>query len=355
MLNVYAGARALHQLKLEGLQPSQFGTVLGASGGPKWFVLAGIDRVLVSEFLNQSTETVDFVGSSAGAFRFACLTQENPVEAINILAKNYSETVYSEKPTVNEISDKAVDLINVMLPQEAQEHVINNPRHKAHFIVARCKHTLAVENRLIQTLGLGLSAGANIASRRLLNWFYERFVFSVPQRKLQFEDPYGLETARVQLSKNNIIDALLASGAIPGILRGIENIKGAAPGMYRDGGVTDYHFDLQFTMGNKLVLFPHFYPKPIPGWFDKSIKWRHPHRQCYENVVMVVPSEEFIASLPYCKIPDRHDFTKMSPEQRLPYWRKVLEETDRLGEAFLKLQDPAYLQQVLQPLPFKTS
>lgn len=355
MLDVYAGSRALHQLKIEGFKPEQFGTVLGASGGPKWFVLAGIDRVMVSEFLAGTEETIDFVGSSAGAFRFGCLTQKDPVAAINSLAKHYSETVYSDKPTVAEISEKAVRLINTILPESAQQEVLTNPNRKAHFIVARCKNAVAYENQALQMLGLGLSAGANIFSRRLLNLFYERFVFSVPERKLQFNDPSHLETAVVNLSKNNLIDALLASGAIPGILKGIENIKGAAPGMYRDGGVTDYHFDLNFTQGNKLVLFPHFYSRPIPGWFDKSLKWRHPHRSSFENVVMVVPSEEFIATLPYCKIPDRHDFTKMTAEQRLPYWKTVLSETDRLGEAFMALTNHSKLMEVIKPLPFKTS
>lgn len=359
VLDVFAGPKALQMLKITGFDPDLFHTVLGASGGPKWFVLAGIDRVLISEFFAERQLPLNLVGSSAGAFRFACLTQHDPVAAINRLAKDYSETVYSEKPDIHEISDKAIDLLSRMLPKENRSEVVNNPVFKAHLIAARCRGVLAPENKAIQFPGLMVSAVANAVSRKALTGFYHRYVFSAPGEPLAFRDPCDITTRHVALSESNILDALLASGAIPGILRGIQNIQGADKGMYRDGGVTDYHYDLHFQ-GNQntkeqgsLVLFPHFYPTPVPGWFDKSLPWRHPHRSSYENVVMVVPSKEFVASLPFSKIPDRHDFTKIPVTQRLKYWQTVLSETDRLGEAFLALQEKDNIMLVLQPLPFK--
>ena len=367
ILKVYAGPRAQQLLKIYGFKPELFHTVLGASGGPKWFVLAGIDRVL-PEFFAHGRQPVNFVGSSAGAFRFACLTQPDPVAAINRLASDYSGTVYSDNPTIEEISEKAVNLLRRMLPEENRAYVANNKRFVPHFIVARCRGLLAPEKRVIQYPGLLASAVANAVSRRSLDLFYERYVFSGTQQALTFSDPCGLTTQHVSLTEHNIIDALLASGAIPGILKGIADIQGAGKGMYRDGGVTDYHFDLAFQgntpedvesqsrseVNHELVLFPHFYSSAKPGWFDKSLPWRHPHKTSYDNIVMVVPSEEFVRQLPFGKIPDRNDFTKIPVAERLAYWQTVLTETDRLGEAFMNLQAPAVLQKVLSPLPFKT-
>lgn len=361
VLEVYAGPRALQILKVVGFQPDLFHTVLGASGGPKWFVLAGIDRILISEFFNGRTNPLNLVGSSAGAFRFACLSQSDPVAAINRLATDYSETVYSDDPTIDEISDKAIDLLQRMIPPENYHQVTENKVFIPHLIAARCRGLLAPENRALQYPGIFISAVANSVSRKQLSKFYERFVFSGKSQKLHFQDPAEIPTQHVHLSEGNLIDALLASGAIPGVLRGIADIDGAGKGTFRDGGMTDYHFDLKFlgngnsedNIDNDLVLFPHFYSVPKPGWFDKSLPWRHPHRVSYENIVMVVPSKEFVASLPFGKIPDRHDFTKMPEEQRLPYWRTVLTETDRLGEAFLALRDQDVLNKVLAPLPFK--
>lgn len=56
----------------------------------------------------------------------------------------------------------------------------------------------------------------------------------------------------------------------------------------------------------------------------------------YDNVVMITPSKEFVASLPYGKIPDRNDFTDLDADTRIKYWNIVFSETERLAEAFDK-------------------
>lgn len=48
---------------------------------------------------------------------------------------------------------------------------------------------------------------------------------------------------------------------------------------------------------------------------------------------MICPSDEFVASLPFGKIPDRKDFTTMEAKQRIKYWYQVMSETERLGES----------------------
>ena len=51
---------------------------------------------------------------------------------------------------------------------------------------------------------------------------------------------------------------------------------------------------------------------------------------------MITPSKEFIASLPYGKIPDRNDFTDLDADTRIKYWNTVFSETEKLAEAFDK-------------------
>ena len=43
-LAIYAGPSALQRLKKEGFNANQFKVLVGASGGPKWLVLLGLDR-----------------------------------------------------------------------------------------------------------------------------------------------------------------------------------------------------------------------------------------------------------------------------------------------------------------------
>jgi hypothetical protein len=166
------------------------------------------------------------------------------------------------------------------------------------------------------------------------------------------KDPNNMPSYSVPLTVKNLPQALMASGSIPIVIEGVKNINGAPRGMYRDGGIIDYHFDLTFGPQKGLVLYPHFYSKPIPGWFDKSLKKRLPHASSYDDVVMLVPSDEFVASLPFGKIPDRKDFEGMPAKQRIEYWQTVISQSDDLGIAFKGMYDNQSIIDHIKPIEF---
>ncbi len=58
-------------------------------------------------------------------------------------------------------------------------------------------------------------------------------------------------------------------------------------------------------------------------------------------MVMLCPSDEFIADLPHGKIPDRNDFARLGEEERIRYWETCIERCKALGEEFLALVDGA--------------
>lgn len=352
VLEIYAGKNALKEINHQGFSSDLFDYMLGASGGPKWFCLAGLDRYIFSEFFAGRTRPLNIIGSSAGAFRFACFAQNDPLAAINRLADRYSHTVYSDKPTAREITAKGTALLDYVLGENGSREIINNPVIKAHFIVARCRGLTQFELKPVQMAGLVASAGANAVKRKWLEKFYQRYLFSTPNSDLVLTDPNQMPSYSVPLTEENLPQALMASGSIPIVIQGVENISGAPKGMYRDGGIIDYHFDLKFGPQKGLVLYPHFYSKPIPGWFDKSLKKRFPHASSYDDVVMLVPSAEFVASLPYGKIPDRKDFESMPAKQRIEYWQTVISQSDRLGQAFKDLYDNQNLVEQIKPIAF---
>ena len=172
----------------------------------------------------------------------------------------------------------------------------------------------------------------NRVNRKLLGSQYERFIFGAPNSNLSITDSYKFKTQNIELTQTNLKDALLASGSIPLVMQGIKNIAGSPPGIYRDGGIIDYHFDLKINNPG-LILYPHFNSDPKAGWFDKNLK-RKVSPQNYDNVVMITPSKEFVAGLPYGKIPDRTDFTDLDADTRIKYWNTVFSETEKLAEAF---------------------
>ena len=74
-----------------------------------------------------------------------------------------------------------------------------------------------------------------------------------------------------------------------------------ARGAYWDGGITDYHLHLDYaSMGEGLVLYPHFQKTVIPGWLDKA-PHRHRATAHLDNVIVLSPRAEWIATPPNAK------------------------------------------------------
>ncbi len=336
-LEIFAGPAALSRLQREGLRQDQFQVMVGASGGPKWFVLYGLDRYLFGDFFANRTSRLYTLGSSAGAWRMCCLGMQNPVAAIDRLASLYSQEQYSARPQVAEITDKARILLRGVLGPKGEQEILNNPVFSTHIIADLVKGVVGSIHRAPQMLALGFAALAHIINRRALSLVFERIVFSADRADSPWQQLTDMDTQLVQLSHANLFAAMMASGSIPFVLAGERDIAGAPKGLFWDGGITDYHFDMPFHAGDDLVLYPHFSPRVVPGWFDKHLPWRKPHVGNFRNVVLISPSAEFVAMLPYGKIPDRMDFKNLDYQSRLAYWQQVLDLSRYLADEFEQL------------------
>ncbi|WP_342345699.1 patatin-like phospholipase family protein [Psychrosphaera aestuarii] len=272
------------------------------------------------------------MGSSAGAFRASCLAQKDPVSAITELAYRYSETDFTLDASPQGVTRAAEQLLTQILPHDHMQQVLNNERFKVHFITALCSGAVAKESKLHQGAGLTKSLINNALGRQRLTQQYQRVVFSTSKQALKYQEASVFSTEYVDLTEQNFHQALLASGAIPMVMLGIKDIPGAPAGMYRDGGIIDYHFDFKIE-SEGLTLYPHFNSRPKAGWFDKNLK-RTANPNNYDSTVMLVPSQEFVSGLPFSKIPDRTDFEKIDTSTRIRYWHNVFEQTERLAESF---------------------
>ncbi|MBV1910929.1 MAG: patatin-like phospholipase family protein [Kangiellaceae bacterium] len=357
-ISIFAGKKALKEIQRHGLSQQQIKVVAGASGGPKWFTLFGLDKYLFGEFFKNRQETLHTIGSSAGSWRLACMAQKDPVAAIERLAHLYSNEQYSEKPTVDEISDKAAVLLNRVLGETGAAEIANHKTIQSHFIVARAKGLNSSENKFAQLMGLIGAASLNAISKQSLEFFFERFLFYTDfpsnQSKLDHDHSHYFKykdsnTQYIRLSADNVHQTLMASGAIPMVLRGIKDIAGSAPGVYRDGGIIDYHLDIDFGEQG-LVLYPHFFPTIKPGWFDKKLGYRSANPKNFENVILVTPSSEHVSRLPFGKISDRSDFTKLDTTTRINYWKTVLMESERLADDFSNLIENRIGLETVKPI-----
>jgi hypothetical protein len=336
-LSVYLGREAARQIGREGWSPDLFSLLLGASGGPKWFILGHLDRLLFGDFLQGSTQPLSTLGSSIGSWRHSCLAMRDPVAAIDRLEQGYLNQHYAGRPTALEVSTVSRDILDNLLGESGRADLVNHPRIQTHIVTARGRGPAGAQSTPLLATAMGAAALGNAVSRHLLKLNFQRVVFhtgTAPNPGLALDD-FG--TGYCHLREDNIERALHASGAIPFVLTGERDIPGAPRGQYWDGGIIDYHFDLGQYCGDGLILYPHFSDSVIPGWFDKFLPWRKAAIGDIDKLVLVCPDAEFIADLPHGKIPDRSDFNRMDHEQRLRYWQQCIERSKALAEEFAEL------------------
>lgn len=347
-LTVRAGPLALAHIRERGLRAEDVEILAGASGGAKWLALAGIDRWLFP-WLTAAPRVrpLHGIGSSIGSWRLACLAQRDPLAA---LARGHEAYIvhqrYSPRPDVREVTDVLSRALDHLLGPTGADEITSHPAIRVHVITAVARGALASARRPILAGALAIAAAANAVSRRTLGWQLRRSIFHNAGTETPFGHLQDLPTRHHVLTATNARDVLLASGSIPLLLEGVRIAD--APGVHWDGGLTDYHIDLDFGVGEGLVLFPHFFEEVVPGWFDKRLPWRR-GRAHHARTVLIAPSRAFVARLPGGKIPDRRDFYALSDRDRIARWTEAARMSQILGDTLHELVVTGRIADVVQP------
>lgn len=351
-LTVRAGSQALDILRDEGLRAQRVRVVAGAAGGPKWLVLNALDRLLFGGWLAAARRPLFLVGASIGAWRFAAAAAADPIAALDRFEAAYIGQRYLRPPTPEEVSAESAKIQRALLGKAGAEEVLAHDRLRLNVLAVRWRGTGAGGRRRLAVF-LAAAALANLCARRLLGLFFERVLFFDPRDRPPFFRMDGFPLRAVPLAADNLPPALLASGSIPLVMAGVRAIPGAPAGTYWDGGVIDYHIDIPYGVGpEEIVLFPHYAVRLVPGWFDKRLPWRRPAPARVANVVQIAPSPEFVAGLPFGKIPDRTDFYRFKgrDDERIAYWRRVVAASSRLSDDFETLCAAGPLGDRVDPL-----
>ena len=349
-LSLLAGPDALRILRERGLRAEDVDVVPGASGGPKWLVLAALDRFLFGEFLQvPRARPLDLIGSSIGSWRLACLALKDPAAALDRAHAGYIEQRYPHKPSAQLVTETSVRLLDTLLSPTGRDEILAHPWARLHVLTTLCRGPFGSERRSLQMAGLALAAAGNLATRRALAFQTKRVIFHAAGRESPFRDLSDFPTMHVPLTAENVGPALMASASIPLVLSGVR-VPGAPDGVFRDGGVIDYHLDLDFGPGEGLVLFPHFYPHMVPGWFDKALRWRRARPANFRRALVLCPSTEFVARLPGRKIPDRKDFVNLSDGERIAAWNEVVRASAELASELGELLASGRIADHVRPL-----
>ena len=349
-LNIRAGHLARQLIQQEGFHAQQVDILPGAAGGPKGIGLTGLDQAIFGSFLPQAKQRRFLVGSSVGAWRFAGILAQGETLGPEQLAELYIHLPFHKKMKIAEIEKISRDMLAGILNQQTQK-LVEHPDYHLTIIAAKAQHLFQSDQRLALYGSLLGIVGSNAIARQHLNLFMQR-VICQPQHFPQFkikEDSF--KTHYLNFNADNVADWLMASGSIPGVTPAVKNIRDAPQGAYRDGGLIDYHIDLPFE-SQGIVLYPHFSDRITPGWFDKMFKSRKANPTNQARTLLISPSQDYLASLPLGRLPDRKDFILkgLEPQRRIQLWKQCVAESQRLGDEFLELVEKQRFAEVMQTL-----
>ncbi|MEK1904193.1 MAG: patatin-like phospholipase family protein [Pseudomonas sp.] len=349
-LSLRAGKRALARIRERGLQPADVGILPGAAGGPKGLGIQGLDLALFGDWLPRAPRERTLIGASIGSWRFASACLPDACTGIRRLGELYTSQRFAKGVTMAEISRSCVALLDELLAGQ-DEALLANPLYHLNIVVVKSHGLLRHDHRGVLGLGLSSVIGNNLLNRSRLGRHFDRVILHDARQAPPLAALNDFRSHFHTLDSGNLRQALLASGSIPMVMEAIREIPGLEPGAYRDGGLLDYHLDLPYDTDG-VVLYPHFTDKVIPGWFDKGLPWRRGNAERLQDVLLLAPSPQYLATLPHGKLPDRSDFKRYlgNDDGRERYWRQAMAESTRLGDEFLELVESGRLAERLQAL-----
>lgn len=335
-LHIHVGNRARQHIEANGLGPQDIRLVPAAAGGPKGLILNHLDQHLFGRWLPEGGHTVHLVGASIGAWRMATAAMPDPVKSFHDLAHGYIQQHIEPEPgrrmpSAQRISAGFSDTLSGFFGANV-ESVLNHPQYRLHISTSRGRQVLRRASPSRTALGFAGLALGNAVSRKAVGLFMERTVFSSRGEPLPVPLK-DLPTGLVELDSGNFMQAMLASCSIPFMLDAVNDIPGAIRGAHWDGGIVDYHFHWPYAaMDTGLVLYPHFQKQVVPGWLDKALKWRHRSSPWLDNMVLLAPNPQWVATLPGGKLPDRKDFSRLAYAPRVAAWTDAVARAMQLAD-----------------------
>ena len=348
---VSAGKNVYEIIQDGGFDFDRVTTYVGAATGPRWLVASGFDLSLLENGALGNSRPVLLAGASAGAMRFAAWVQPEPEKSYDKLIEAYIAMSFTRKDTPETVLQSIRNLIDSYIDDDAIPFALASKKYRLAIMTTRAKRSASSDVRWLQGLAIGTGFLFSAVNRRLIHKFFQRVAFHNSPILPYFCLNHDFRGQAVALNRVNFKHALLASSAVPLAAAGVKDIYGAPNGIYRDGGLTDYHLNQKYAGGKGAItlMFNH-QERIIPTWMDKRLKLRQPPEKYLEDLLMVYPSDDFIRKLPYNRVPDRGDFKRYAdnPSGRIRSWRQTVAASKHLGEQFLELVESGRLRDVVK-------
>ncbi len=351
-IRIRAGKKAFELIKDGGFDFGRITTYVGPAVGPRWLIASGFDLTLLKTGVLGASRPILLAGASAGAWRFAAWLQPEPVKSYGRLLEAYIEQTYTREDNPLTVLKSLSRIVRSYIEDDALPFALVNKKYRLSITTARARHIAGSESPLLQKAALIGAYIGNAMSPKFLRAFYERVVFYYGPLPPRFCLNRNFKGRVVPLNVTNFKEALIASGAIPLLISGVRNIYSSPNGVYRDGGLLDYHLNQEYAFKeDEVTLFFHHQESIVPGWLDKRFKSRQKPSPLLDNVLTVYPREKFVQSLPNGKIPDRNDFVTFvdRPQERIEIWKEAVRRSANFGEEFLELVQSKKIRDLVEP------
>jgi len=337
LLRYFAGTNAASLLRTTGLLPGLLRGALGPATGPRWLGWAALDRALLSLMVpNRDGRAFILHGGSAGAFRWTALSAAEPRRTHEELTERYLTSCPRPQQTPGELSELYRTLLTDLFSHQAQA-LLGHPERELRIVTTRVTGPLRRTDHRA-TFGLLCSAVLSGLSPQGDPPWTERCVFS-----RNASDPGR------RLTPENLVSVLLASGSVPGYMAPVR-LDGTLGEAFLDGGLVEYHLGRD-TAVDGVWLMIHHTPQLLSRWFDRFLPWAR--RPDLSNLLLLVPSRDYVAGLPHGVLPTRDDFMRHrnAPTRRISAWREATKRSELLARAFERDLESGALIDGLEAVP----
>lgn len=109
------------------------------TGGPKWLVLYGLDRLLFGPWFAGRSAPLHLIGSSIGSWRFTAASTADPEAAFDRFAEAYISQQYSARPTPEEVTAESLRILDRFVNDDQVDHILSHPVFRLNCLSVRCQ------------------------------------------------------------------------------------------------------------------------------------------------------------------------------------------------------------------------
>ena len=152
-LKLIAGKTAKARIHEHGLSPDLVRAIVGASGGPKWLVLKGLDRFLCHEWMPNAPQKIDLIGSSIGAWRMTVYAHPEPGKTFDKFIEGYFGFRTDNVKTAAELTRVSYDIIHALYPDAEKTRLLDNPNRNLNIVAVKGRGTGWQQNKISRSFG----------------------------------------------------------------------------------------------------------------------------------------------------------------------------------------------------------